>query len=146
MQKKFPPVIFTFLIYCLGAKAQSAEAFDQEKALKTVKAFDLKFAGDYRKGDSVALAAHYTKDGDFAGKKGADILALWGKLIRRSIQDSTRNIFFTTISVMGDSTYIIDYGSFETKDDHGKVNRKGKFLVVLKQEDGEWKLFHDLGI
>jgi hypothetical protein len=107
---------------------------------------DLPFSKDFKNGDSIALGSYYCKDGRFGSLKGKDIIGAWGGLIRKSIQDSTRNLVFTTTAFMGDSDFFIEMRFFEFKDDMNSVKDKGKFLVVLKLEDGKWKMYRDMGL
>ena len=124
----------------------SMAALDLKKAGKSMDEIDKKFTNEFRNGDSVALASHYAKDGKFGDKKGKDILSLWGILIQNSIKDSARNLLFTTISIMGDSEFLFVYGRYEQKGDHNNLKGEGKYIVVLKQENGEWKFYRDNGL
>jgi hypothetical protein len=47
---------------------------------------------------------------------------------------------------MGDDAFMFVYGSYEQKDDHNHVKDMGKYIVVLKQENGEWKFYRDNGL
>ena len=61
-----------------GAKRPAA-AFDRPKAEKILKDLDNKFTDEFRNGDSVALAAHYAKDGSFGVVKKEKILCRFGE-------------------------------------------------------------------
>jgi hypothetical protein len=37
-------------------------------------------------------------------------------------------------------------GSYEQKDDHNHIKHTGKYIVVLKQENGEWEFYRDNGL
>ena len=73
-------------------------------------------------------------------------MSLWGSLIRNSIQDSGRNLLFTTISIMDDNEFWFEYGTFIRKDNSNHVKDEGRFIIVLKQEYGEWKFYRDNGL
>jgi predicted ester cyclase/ketosteroid isomerase-like protein len=143
--------IFFFSV-CSGVSAQSTavqsapDIMDLQKARKTIENIDQQFSEEYLRGDSLALAAHYAKDGQLGSLKGKAILAYWGSSIRDAIRDSARNLIFRTTAFTGDGEYMIDLGVYEIKDDLNHLKDIGKYLVVWKQEKGEWKIYRDMGL
>ena len=140
------------LLYNSVASAQTTiakpepPATDMQKARVIIDSIDKQFSKDYLNGDSVALADYYTTDAQFGSLKGKDILSYWGKSIRNSIKNNTRNLIFTTSALTGDSEFLVELGIYERKDDKGNLKGTGKYLVVWKQEDGEWKIYRDIGL
>jgi ketosteroid isomerase-like protein len=128
--------------------AQSAEqpVVDVQKAKMIISSIIKQFAEYFLQGDSVALAAMYTKDASLGSVKGKDIPAAIGRMIRSSIKDNSRHITYITTSISVDSEFIIEVGIAEAKDDQGNSKWKSKYLVVYKQEDGVWKLYRDMGL
>ena len=124
----------------------SAQAIDLQKTRKIIEETVTKFSADYLKGDSVALAAYYSKDAQLGSAKGDEIISVWGRSIRNSIKTNTRNLIFTIITLTGDDEFLIDYGLYEGKDDKNLVKYKGKYVVVWKQENGIWKIYRDNGL
>ena len=55
-------------------------------------------------------------------------------------------MIFTTTSLTADAEFLIEVGLYEIKDDNNNLKKKGKYLVVWKQENGGWKLYRDLGL
>ena len=100
----------------------------------------------YLKGDSIALAALYTKDGRLASATGKDILPALGRMIRSSIKNNSRHVSFTSTSISVEGEFIVELGIAEAKDDQGNHKWKYKYLVVYKQEDGKWKLHRDIAL
>lgn len=145
-------IISSFVIFIQPSlSAQSAEtgatmAIDMQQARVLIENTDKQFSKDYQEGDSLALAAHYTKDAEFGSLKGKEILAYWGKSIRNSIKSKVRNLKFTTSSLTNDGEFIIELGTYELKDDQDALKGSGKYLVVWKQEDGVWKIYRDIGL
>jgi ketosteroid isomerase-like protein len=127
------------------AKPESA-TIDIQKARAIIESIDKQFAQDYFNGDSIALAAHYTNDAQFGCLKGKEILSYWGRSIRNSIKNNTRNLAFTTTTLTADSDFLIEVGVYEIKDEQNNLRSKGKYLVVWKQENGDWKLYRDIGL
>ena len=78
--------------------------------------------------------------------KGNDILLALGKMIRNSIKNDSRNIVYTTTSLTADSAFLVELGKYELKDNNGNLKGNGKYLVVWKNENGDWKLYRDIGL
>jgi len=74
--------------------------------------------------------------------EGKDILSAWGSMIRAGLKDWT----FTTTDLQGNSDFLIETGNYEIKDANKKLADKGKYLVVWKKQNGEWKLYRDVGV
>lgn len=142
------PVLFglCLLLYHSTLLAQPTEAIDLKKARATIEGIDKQFSKDYLNGDSIAIAAHYAKDAQFGSLKGKEILSYWGRSIRNSIKNNTRNLLFTTTALTSDGEFLVELGIYEIKDDNNISKGKGKYVVVWKQEDGRWKLYRDIGL
>ena len=147
------PVISLGMLACnTGSKEQTPETktigtgLDLQMAKSFIDSINAKFTEEVKKGDSVALASHYSSDAEmlFANSepiKGKDILSAWGGMIRMGIKDFT---FATTdITVSGD--LLVETGTYEMKAEDKTLFDKGKYVVVWKQQNGEWKLFRDIG-
>jgi ketosteroid isomerase-like protein len=133
-------------------KAQSTEnisampPIDLEKARAVIANRDKQFSKYLFNGDSLALVNMYTKDAQLGTSKGTEIPSTLGSWVRSSIKDDTRNVTFTTTSLTSDGEFLIEVGYAETKDSLNKLKHKGKYLVVWKQENEEWKLYRDIGL
>ena len=119
---------------------------DLQKARIIIDSLDKQFAQHYFNGDSIAIYNMYAKGAKFGSLKGNEILLSWGKQIRNSIKNDTRVIKYTTTSLSTDSEFLVELGTYEMKDSRGNSKYKGKYLVVWKQEDGNWKLYRDIGL
>jgi ketosteroid isomerase-like protein len=65
----------------------------------------------------------------------------WGYAIRAGIKEMN----FVTTDVTGNSSFIIETGSYEMKDNNKNLVDKGKYVVVWQKRNGEWKLYRDIG-
>ena len=117
-----------------------------QKERIVIEKLDKEFSKYYFDGDSLALAAMYAKDATFGCLKGKEILNYWGRAIRNSLKNNTRTLIFKTTSLSNDSGFLVELGNFEIKDNKNELKNKGKYLVVWKQEDGNWKLYRDLSL
>ena len=143
-------IILVFLVGCrhqqnADTKSESNQ-IDIENVRIIIENLDKQFSKDFYNGDSVALANYYSSDAKFGSLKGKDILSAWGRMIRNSIKDSTRNLLFTTTAFTGDSDYMVELGNYEEKNHKNELKNSGKYLVVWKQENGEWKIYRDIGL
>lgn len=111
-----------------------------------IEGLDKQFSKDFYNGDSLALANYYSSDAIFGSLKGKEILSAWGRMIRNSVKDNTRNLLFKTTAFTGDSDYIVELGNYEERNDKNVLKNSGKYLVVWKQEHGEWKIYCDMGL
>jgi len=148
VMKKLKWMLF-FILFTLstifGQNSASAK-IDLQKARGIIDSLDRQFSRYFFNGDSLALYAMYTKDGSLGSLKGKDLLSGIGRMIRSSIQNNTRTVIYTTTSLTVDAELIIEVGMYESIDDAGNVKGKGKYLVVWKQENGDWKLYRDIGL
>jgi ketosteroid isomerase-like protein len=116
-----------------------------QKAKSFIDSINTKFSEQIKNGDSMALASHYASDAEVLLSnsepvRGKDILSTWGSIIRSGVKEMT----FTTTDLTGNNDFLIETGYYEIKVNSDQVN-KGNYLVVWKQQNGEWKLYRDIG-
>jgi ketosteroid isomerase-like protein len=127
----------------IGSKSVS---IDMDKAREEVDSLDKKFSEYFFNGDSIALYQMYAKGATFGSIKGEEILSAWGRQIRNSIKNDTRNLLFTPIFLTTDNEFLFEVGKYVSKDSKGNVKDNGKYLMVLKQEEDQWKIYRDMGL
>jgi ketosteroid isomerase-like protein len=137
-------LIITFSI--TNGQNSGSETFDLQKARIIIESLDRQFAQHFYNGDSISLYNMYAKGASLENKRGNEILLSWGQQIRNSIRNDTRTIIYTTTSLSTDSEFLVELGTYEFRDSKGNSKYKGKYLVVWKQEDGNWKLYRDMGL
>ena len=137
-------LVFTFLI--TNGQNSGSETIDLQKARIIIDSLDKQFALHFYNGDSISLYNMYAKGASLGNKRGNEILLSWGRQIRNSIRNDTRTIIYTTTSLSTDSEFLVELGAYEFRDSKGNSKYKGKYLVVWKQEDGNWKLYRDIGL
>ncbi|MCX6299678.1 MAG: DUF4440 domain-containing protein [Bacteroidetes bacterium] len=134
-----------------ACKSETKPAFDLVNAKKEIEAANKKIAEFIAKGDSVGVADAYGKDGTLMVNNmpsiggpsigGKDKLtSFWGGFIKLGIGSLTLN----TLEVWGDENFITEEGLFEVTLKDGKQADKGKYIVIWKKEDGNWKLHRDM--
>ena len=137
-------LIITFSI--TNGQNSGSETFDLQKARIIIDSLDKKFAQHFFNGDSISLYNMYAKGASLGNKSGKQILLSWGQQIRNSIKNDTRTIIYTTTSLSTDSEFLVELGTYDFRDSNGNSKYKGKYLVVWKQEDGNWKLYRDMSL
>ncbi len=97
-------------------------------------------------GDAAAAAALYTEDGKFLAPN-ADFLsgraAIQG-FFQGAIDGGIKGLNLTTLEleIQGDSAH--EVGTYELVADGGVVADSGKFIVIWKRVDGNWRLHRDM--
>ena len=139
-------LLFSSTVIAQITKVKEVAAIDMQKARTIIENLDKQFSKDYLDGDSLALAAFYSKNGQLGSLKGKEILSYWSRSIQSSIKNNTRHLLFTTTALTGDAELLVELGNYELKDDKDNLKESGKYLVVWKLENGEWKLYRDIGL
>lgn len=94
-----------------------------------------------RNEDSVALGNMYMKDAEIipstVGRE--NIIKAFGSMIRDSITGSS----FKTTHLWGDNQLLVEDGTGIWSHANGKVVGRGRYLLVWKKDDGNWKILRD---
>jgi len=155
MKNVFQPVLIAAAMFFTACNNPSAT--DNANAKKdsasndgeSVKAHIRKEASNFeeevRRGDSTAMAAHYASDATVMPPnseqvKGNDIVNFWGGAVRMGVKDLKLNI--TDIS--GDGDVYAESGTYEMFGADNKSLDKGKYVVVWKKQNGNWKMYRDI--
>jgi ketosteroid isomerase-like protein len=111
-----------------------------------IEAVNRKFEAAFSGKDAAALTALYTSDAtvmppNAPGATGtAAISALWAQVV----PTITGTVTLNTVDVESHGAVAHERGTFVMKDASGKVIETGKYLVIWKKVDGQWKLFNDI--
>ena len=120
---------------------------DASRVRENIEALGKQFSLEFQNKDSVALANHYASDGMLGSIKGHDnLVSAWNRMIRNASGNGTPNLLFITNSITTDDEYVIELGRARWADTAGNIKREGKYLVVWKKENSEWKIYRDWGL
>lgn len=104
------------------------------------------FMAAFNRGDAAGLAALYTENGqalppnsDFVTGRQA-IQTFWQALFDRGIQAA--NLEIGEVERCGET--IFEVSQYTLKTAEGQVVDQGKYVVIWKQENGQWKLHRDI--
>jgi len=111
-----------------------------------IAAADEEFGATFSKGDAAGMAALYTEtaqllppNSDFlTGRQ--EIQAFFQALMDMGIKEAK----LEAIEVERHGDTAIEVGKFALEGDEGQVLDAGKYIVIWKREDGQWKLHRDI--
>ncbi|HXG17660.1 MAG TPA: DUF4440 domain-containing protein [Methylomirabilota bacterium] len=98
------------------------------------------------RGDAVAMAALYTENGQVLAPNRAAvsgrqaIQSFW----QSAIQMGIKAVRLETLEVEGQGATASEVGRFTLQGDGGLALDSGKYIVIWKQEAGQWKLHRDM--
>ncbi len=143
--KKLVILAFTVINFSYAqAQTLNGNKEDIQTILKNTEDFSkYVMASDYEK-----ISASYTKDAKIFPNntkilEGEDIVRYW--TLPEGISTSFHKITQTEISVVENMAY--DYGYYEGKTKHkdGNISSwKGKYVIVWKKVEGQWKMYLDI--
>lgn len=114
--------------------------------LNTIAAANDKFMANFKSGDAASLAALYTEDGqvlppnsDFVTGHEA-IQAFWQALMDMGIREAKLEIL--EVESHGDTA--IEVSKFTLLGEGKQMLNEGKYIVVWKQDQGQWKMHRDI--
>lgn len=133
----FLAVLFTA---CAGVQAGN------NKQTANIVAANQAFMATFSRADAAGMAALYTKDGtlmpthsDFV-KGQESISAVWQSVFDAGIKEAKLETL--EVDGVGDSLY--EVGKYTLFVEDGKVADSGKYIVIWKMVDGQWKMHHDI--
>ena len=152
MKKSFLGILaILFLLTVLNscsnepAKTETA-AFSLDSAKAAIAASNIAFGESWATGDSAKFANCYTSDGvmnppNMPAMTGtAAITAFFNEGYKWGI----RNIALKTSEVFGGKDCVVETGTYELFMENNISGDKGKFIVMWKQENGNWKMYRDV--
>jgi uncharacterized protein (TIGR02246 family) len=111
-----------------------------------IEATNKQYITIFNENDAANAADHFTENGallpaygDLVTGRGA-IQAFWQGTFDMGIKTAERR----TIEVESHNDVAFEVGSYVLRGVDGSILDQGKYLVVRKQEDGEWKCHRDI--
>lgn len=104
------------------------------------------FVNTFNKGDAAGLAALYTEEGQLLPPNAETMVghqaiqAFWQGAMDMGIKSA--QIETGEVDAHGDTA--IEVSKFKLYGAEGQVLDKGKFIVIWKRENGQWKLHRDI--
>ena len=119
---------------------------DPAKLLEEITAANKVFMETFREGDAAVMASLYTEDGKvlppnagiIEGKEAMQ--AFWQAVMDMGVKEAVLEI----VEVEGHGDTAIELSKFKMKDTNGNVLDHGKYIVIWKRVEGNWKLHYDI--
>jgi uncharacterized protein (TIGR02246 family) len=113
---------------------------------ETIAAANEVFMAAFKRADAASLAALYTEGGQvlppnagFVTGKQA-IQGFWQAVFDMGIKEARMEV--VEAEKHGDT--VVEVSKFKLLGDGGQLMDEGKYIVIWKQEDGQWKLHRDI--
>ena len=124
---------------------EDSNIFNIEAAKTEIDAANLEFVKLFNTSDSVGLANMFTIDGksmepnepSFNGRR--EIQRHYAIVMKAG----NNKLGLVTTGLWGDEQMLAEEGIYTFMDKNEKVLDKGKYIVLWKKEEGNWKLFRD---
>jgi ketosteroid isomerase-like protein len=138
------------LYSCSGSSANSGDGkkseneFDVSRVKQSIETANKKFSDAFVKGDSATVVNLYHSDAKvFPPNMKEDKRTMMGSMAASGPKMGIKTFSLNTIDVTGNADQVVETGSFEMGDGSKTID-KGKYIVVWKPENGEWKLWRDI--
>jgi uncharacterized protein (TIGR02246 family) len=126
--------------YVGAAVGQTADA------RAAIEAGNKQFAAAVAKGDAAQLAAMYTggamvfpPNGDIVRGREA-IQKLW----QGALDSGVKEVALTTVEVEAHGDTAHEVGTYDMKGAGGQALDRGKYIVIWKRDQGQWRLHRDI--
>ena len=146
-----PLVTFLVLVSCNNVQdkieiEKSASSFDIKQGEASIMQSNQNLMKAFKTDDSVGVANCFTTDAklmcsnlpSIEGKE--NIRSYFSNMMRKGIA----TIDLKTIKILGDSSILAEEGTYLFSDSKKKQVDKGKYIVLWKQEAGNWKMYRDM--
>ena len=138
------------LLAALSAAAPGVARADMSADEQKIRELDKQWVAAVQAKDAAASAGFYAADGALLAqnapiaKGSAAVAAAWQGLLAMKNIDLTFAPTEVTVSAGGDMAYDVGTYSLSFDSDKGPVKDMGKYVVVWKNVDGQWKVAADI--
>lgn len=123
----------------------SAQTVDMEAAKKFIDAANIRFGKAMAAGDSATLTAMYHSEAQLfpPAMPMMDNRSGMGTMVKELPKMGIKSVQLKSAELLNGGEYVIERGTYDMGDSTKSFD-KGKYMVVWKQEGGEWKLYRDI--
>lgn len=136
-------IIFIFFTNCeIKSKEEDVNSkVDMSTLAKEIESRLREYEAHLQNGDSIALGDMYMENAEIIpssiGRK--EIIRAFGSSIRHGIKGST----FTTTHLWGNEQLLVEDGTGTWFYEDDKIAASGRYLLVWKKDNGQWKILRD---
>ena len=140
------PLMAGLILSFLLTLSVRAEAGGSENLKKEIEAANAEFVARFAASDGAGIAALYTEGGQLLPPNGEPISdhAAIGAFWQGAMDSGVMGAKLETVEVEGMGKTAVEVGRFALNDAEGNVLVHGKYVVIWKQVDGQWKLHRDI--
>jgi uncharacterized protein (TIGR02246 family) len=139
------PKILSLIAVLVWMSGSGSSAAQDPSARAAIEAVNKQFMAIFARADPAALTALYTSDGQLLPPHG-DIVTgtqamnqFWQKFLAPGIAVTFKSVELETY---GDNGHEVAY--YTVTGEGGKVLDTGKYIVIWKRDQGQWKLHRDI--
>lgn len=149
--KYFPVLVFACILALSSCKEETAStaaapSFSIDSVKAQISASNAKYGASFANNDSATFLASYTGDACLYAPNAEALCSGEGiaMFFRQGYQMGIRDIKLTTSEVVGGPDAVAETGKYELMSSDGKTMDKGKFIVIWKPVNGQWKMYRDI--
>lgn len=125
---------------------KSASVFDIEQGKASIHQSNLRFMSAFKDKDSVEIANCFMKKGvilidGFPSIEGREAIT---SFFSQVMANGVNKYDLETKNIWGDSSILVEEGVYKLTGKEKKEVGRGKYIVLWKQEAGNWKMFRDI--
>jgi ketosteroid isomerase-like protein len=147
MQSRSRILTVLYLLAMLPLAPSGTEAAVPASDAGSIKAVTERWAAEFGKGDLASISHMYTADARILPEGSApvvgqvDILGYFEKNLRPGMP---AEVSFSNYEIYGDDHVATCVTDLEIRDPKGHVGARGKQILVLLKQDGQWKIHRDI--
>ncbi len=125
---------------------KSASLFDIEQGKASIYQSNIRFMSAFKEKDSVEVANCFMKKGvimidGFPSIEGREAIT---HFFSQVMANGVKKYELETKNIWGDSSILVEEGVYKLTGKEKKEVGRGKYIVLWKQESGNWKMFRDI--
>jgi ketosteroid isomerase-like protein len=144
-------VLCSFVIYSCNQQdkieiEKSASAFDIKQGEASVLQSNQHFMKSFKARDSVEVGNCFTMNAKAMATNQTpvngrdDIIVFFANIMKSGVDAFD----VKTVKIWGDSSILAEEGTYKLSDKDGNQVDKGEYIVLWKQEAGNWKRYRDI--
>lgn len=147
MKYLLPLIICLGLLSCSDQARQeienSASAFDLAQAMASVKQSNISMTKAFKILDTASIIQSFTEKAELFPAhhetiEGRDSIRVY---LIKLLQGNAKELKIESNNLWGDSVLLTEVGTYKIKGSDNKKLDQGKYIVLWKQESGNWKIY-----
>jgi uncharacterized protein (TIGR02246 family) len=134
-----------FIIAALLSPSSRFEGDDSDRLRKEIEASNAAFSKEYDRGDAKALAQMYTERGQLfpPNEKIVEGRTAIESHWKAAMEAGVKQVVLKTTEVWALGETVAETGTYRLAGKDGESLDEGKYVVIWKRVDGNWKLHRD---